>query len=231
MNILINGGSRGIGREVAKIMSSDRDNQILVTGRDESALKHLSDSMTNENVSYLVMDLADIGKSIKSIKNHIYSRFSRIDILINSAGALTVKDFMKISEREARIMMETNFFGPATLIKMVAPIMGNGSHIVNISSMGGYQGSSKYKGMAYYSASKASIACLTECLAVEFSGFGISVNCLSLGAVQTEMFKKAFPGFEAPVKPAQMAEFITYFAVNGNRFFNGKILPVAVSNP
>jgi NAD(P)-dependent dehydrogenase (short-subunit alcohol dehydrogenase family) len=66
---------------------------------------------------------------------------------------------------------------------------------------------------------------------VELSGSGISVNCLSLGAVQTEMFENAFPGFNAPVKPAQMAEFITYFAVNGNRFFNGKILPVAVSNP
>ena len=231
MNILINGGSRGIGREIAKIMSANRDNQILVTGRDERALKNLSDSITNNNVSYLVMDLTDIEKSFDSVKNHIYSRFSRIDILINCAGALTVKDFMKISEREARIMMETNFFGPASLIKMVVPIMGDGSHIVNISSMGGYQGSTKYRGMAYYSASKASVACLTECIAVELSGSGISVNCLSLGAVQTEMFENAFPGFKAPVEPAQMAEFITYFAVSGNRFFNGKILPVAVSNP
>ncbi len=231
MNILINGGSKGIGREVAKIMSSDRDNQILITGRDEHAMKEFSDSITNENVTYLVMNLANMERSIDSIKNHIYSRFSRIDILINCAGTLFVKDFMTISEKEARLMMEVNFFGPATLIKLVVPIMGDGSHIVNISSMGGYQGSSKFRGMAYYSASKASIACLTECLAVELSGSGISINCLALGAVQTEMFENAFPGYKAPVQPVHMAEFIAYFAVTGNRFFNGKILPVAVSNP
>jgi NAD(P)-dependent dehydrogenase (short-subunit alcohol dehydrogenase family) len=97
--------------------------------------------------------------------------------------------------------------------------------------MGGYQGSSKYPGMAYYSASKAALACITECLAVELKDRGISANCLALGSVQTEMFENAFPGFEASVKPAEIAGFIAYFAVNGNKFFNGKILPVAVSNP
>jgi hypothetical protein len=45
------------------------------------------------------------------------------------------------------------------------------------------------------------------------------------------MFESAFPGFKAPLGPAEMAEFISYFALNGNRFFNGKILPVAVNNP
>lgn len=231
MNILVNGGSKGIGREIVKIMAAGKDNQILATGRDEPALKDLSDSLPHGNVSYLVMDLADMGASLESTGRQILSRFSRIDILINCAGALTVKDFMEISDREARIMMETNFFGPAALIRLVVPLMGEGSHIVNISSMGGFQGSSKYRGMAYYSASKASIACLTECLAAELSGSGISVNCLSLGAVQTEMFGNAFPGMKAPVMPAQMAEFIAYFAVSGNKYFNGKILPVAITDP
>ncbi|HNR42392.1 MAG TPA: SDR family oxidoreductase, partial [Bacteroidales bacterium] len=165
------------------------------------------------------------------IKKQILSRFSRIDILINCAGSLTVKDFMDITDSEARMMMEINFFGPAALIKLVVPLMGEGSHIVNISSMGGFQGSSKYRGLSYYSASKASIACLTECLASELSGSGISVNCLALGAVQTEMFGTAFPGMNAPVMPEQMAGFIAYFAVSGNKFFNGKILPVAIADP
>jgi 3-oxoacyl-[acyl-carrier protein] reductase len=97
--------------------------------------------------------------------------------------------------------------------------------------MGGYQGSSKYAGMSYYSASKSALACLTECLAVELQGMGISVNCLALGSVQTEMFENAFPGYKAPLGPEKMAEFISWFALNGNKFFNGKILPVAVSNP
>jgi NAD(P)-dependent dehydrogenase (short-subunit alcohol dehydrogenase family) len=109
--------------------------------------------------------------------------------------------------------------------------MSSGSHIVNISSMGGFQGSAKYKGLSYYSASKAALACLTECLATEFTEFGISVNCLALGAVQTEMLDEAFPGYKAPVDAKQMAEFISGFALTGHKFFNGKILPVALGNP
>ena len=97
--------------------------------------------------------------------------------------------------------------------------------------MGGFQGSAKYKGLSVYSASKAALACLTECLALEFKEYGISVNCLALGAVQTEMFNEAFPGSEAPLDAEQMAEYISGFALNGHKYFNGKILPVAAGNP
>jgi NAD(P)-dependent dehydrogenase (short-subunit alcohol dehydrogenase family) len=97
--------------------------------------------------------------------------------------------------------------------------------------MGGFQGSVKFKGLSYYSASKAAISCLTECLANEFSESRISVNCLALGAVQTEMLNEAFPGYKAPVEAHEMAEFISEFALSGHKFFNGKILPVAVGTP
>ncbi|MRR19562.1 SDR family oxidoreductase, partial [bacterium] len=111
------------------------------------------------------------------------------------------------------------------------PLMGRGSHVVNIGSMGGFQGSMKFAGLSYYSATKGALAILTECLAAEYADRGISFNCLCPGAVQTEMFSQAFPGFSAPVSPAEMAGYIADFAVNGNRFFNGKILPVALSVP
>ncbi len=231
MNIIVNGGSKGIGREIVLHMSGDKNNQILVTGRNTENLKELVSECRNDNVAYISFDLSVIDKEIRAIKNQIYSRFSKVDIIINNAGLAVVKDFMKISNQEARAMMETNFFGPATFIRLLVPLMPEGSHVVNISSMGGFQGSSKYKGLAYYSASKAALACLTECLAAEFSDAGISVNCLSLGSVQTEMFESAFHGIKAPVNPREMAEFIAYFAMNGNRYFNGKILPVAMRDP
>lgn len=231
MNIIVNGGSKGIGREIVLHMSGDENNKILVTGRNIESLKELVSDCRNDNVSFLSFDLSVIDKEIRAIKNHIYSRFSKVDILINNAGFLVVKDFLKVSNQEARAMMETNFFGPATFIRLLAPLMPEGSHVVNISSMGGFQGSSKYKGLAYYSASKAALACLTECLATEFIDAGISVNCLSLGSVQTEMFESAFQGIKAPVNAGEMAEFISYFAINGNKYFNGKILPVALRDP
>lgn len=97
--------------------------------------------------------------------------------------------------------------------------------------MGGFQGSAKFAGLSAYSSSKAALSGLTECLAEELKPNGISVNCLAIGAVQTEMLSKAFPGYKAPLSPAEMAGFIQYFALNGHRYFNGKILPVSITTP
>ena len=228
MNIIVNGGTRGIGKEIVVYLASDEGNNILVTGRNEKALKSIS--ARYGNVHAIAIDLSVFDSDNGKI-NALAGHFKKVDILINVAGSLVAKEFMKISNNEARLMMETNFFGPAAVIRVLQPRMRKGSHIVNIASMGGFQGSSKYKGLSYYSASKAALACLTECLATEFLESGIKVNCLALGAVQTEMFEAAFPGYKAPVKAAEMAEFIADFALKGHKFFNGKILPVAINNP
>jgi short-subunit dehydrogenase len=119
------------------------------------------------------------------------------------------------------------------LIQLLLPLMNkkNKSHILNIGSMGGFQGSSKFAGLSAYSSSKASLSVLTECLAEEFKTKNISVNCLALGAVQTEMLNLAFPGYKAPLTSKQMAKFICHFALTGHEYFNGKIIPVSSSTP
>jgi NAD(P)-dependent dehydrogenase (short-subunit alcohol dehydrogenase family) len=229
MNIIVNGGTRGIGREVVDYLAQDVSNQIYVTGRNEEALRKIS-SLYN-NVQSFSIDMSLFNDRHEKLREDVSEHFGRVDILINIAGFLIAKDFLKMANDEARLIMETNFFGPASLIRILKPMMPSGSHIVNISSMGGFQGSAKYAGLSYYSASKAALACLTECLANEFKEYGISVNCLALGSVQTEMFEEAFPGYKAPVDAKQMAEFISGFALTGHKFFNGKILPVALGNP
>jgi NAD(P)-dependent dehydrogenase (short-subunit alcohol dehydrogenase family) len=229
MNIVINGGTRGIGKEVVLNLAKNIENKLFVTGRNAGLLKELSD--LSGNIQTMVLDLSDFERYSGELKSRLSATMGSIDIIINMAGLMIPKDFMEITDTDARAMMETNFFGPASAIKILKPLMKNGGHIVNISSMGGFQGSSKYRGLAYYSASKAALACLTECLAVEFSDSGIKVNCLALGSVQTEMLEQAFPGYKAPLTAAEMAEFISDFALKGHKFFNGKILPVAVSNP
>ncbi|MNY61790.1 short chain dehydrogenase [compost metagenome] len=97
--------------------------------------------------------------------------------------------------------------------------------------MGGFQGSSKFSGLAAYSSSKAALAVLTECLAEEFKDKGIRVNCLALGSAQTEMFEAAFPGIEAGKLAFEMGRYIAEFAQNGHQYYNGKILPVALTTP
>jgi len=229
MNIIINGGTRGIGKEIVNYLSQDTNNQLLVTGRNEDVLRNLSSSY--KNIKSIAVDMSVFDIQSDTFIRYVSDHFEKVDILINIAGTLIAKPFLEMSDNEARLMMETNFFGPASLIRSIKPLMPSGSHIVNISSMGGFQGSEKFNGLSYYSASKAALACLTECLANEFSEYGISVNCLALGAVQTEMLTEAFPGYKAPVDAKRMAEFISGFALTGHKFFNGKILPVAMSNP
>ena len=229
MNIVINGGSLGIGREIALHLAKDLNNHLIVTGRNREALMSVAGG--SPNIYPVVTDISVPDEVTGPLANHILEHFKQIDILINMAGSLINEDFMAITESDARLMMETNFFGPATLIRKLKPHMPSGSHIVNISSMGGFQGSMKFRGLSYYSASKAAIACLSECLAVEFREDGISVNCIALGAVGTEMFDKAFPGFKAPVEAGEIAPFISYFALSGHKFMNGKIFPLALGNP
>lgn len=229
MNIIINGGTKGIGREIVNYLTQDIGNQILVTGRNIKALNDLSGRF--KNVKSVPLDMSLFNSQSDRFTYEVSSYFRHVDILINLAGLLIAKEFVDITNDEARLMMETNFFGPASVIRILKPMMPSGSHIVNISSMGGFQGSNKYKGLSYYSASKSALACLTECLANELSECGISVNCLALGSVQTEMLDEAFPGYKAPVDAKEMAEFISNFALTGHKFFNGKILPVAVGNP
>ena len=68
-------------------------------------------------------------------------------------------------------------------------------------------------------------------MSAEFTQDEIAVNCLCLGAVQTEMLAQAFPGFDAPVSPKQMGAYIADFVLNAHQFYNGKVLPVALNDP
>jgi NAD(P)-dependent dehydrogenase (short-subunit alcohol dehydrogenase family) len=155
----------------------------------------------------------------------------RVDILINNAGILINKPFTELLETDFVEMLQSNFIGHVRIIQSLLPLMPAGAHILNIGSMGGFQGSAKFPGLSAYSASKAALHTLTECLAQELAEQQIKVNCLALGSAQTEMLEKAFPGYESPVMAFEMGKYIADFALTGHRFFNGKVLPVAVTTP
>ena len=142
-------------------------------------------------------------------------------------------NFETVSYTELQKVYQVNVFAPYYLTQQLLPLLGKKSkaHVVNISSMGGFQGSAKFAGLSAYSSSKSAIAGLTECLAEELKEKNISVNCLAIGAVQTEMLAEAFPGYQAPLTPNQMAEYIFDFALKGHQYYNGKILPVSSSTP
>jgi len=235
MNIIITGASRGIGFEIVKQLSANADNNIIAIARNDSKLRELKDMCISENIHAHVypikfdlenMDLFEI-RLLADIQNHI----SSIDILINNAGLLINKPYEQLTEEEINRMIQLNLTAPAILIKTLLPLMNKPGHIVNISSMGGFQGSQKFPGLVIYSAAKAGLASLTECLAEEYKNTGLVFNCLALGSTDTEMLREAFPGYEASFKVPEMAEFIVDFALNKHIIFNGKIIPVSKNTP
>ena len=229
MNILITGASKGIGFQTAWRLAQQEGHRVLAISRDEAGLQRLK-ALAPDQVVILPFDLTkpDWQPLLSTLGD-----WNGLDVLINNAGLLINKPFLDLKASDWLEVFNSNFFSVIELIKRLLPYLEKSAkaHIVNIGSMGGYQGSSKFSGLSAYSASKAALANLTECLAEELKDQKIIVNCLALGAVQTEMLETAFPGYQAPLRSETMAEWVAWFCVNGQQFFNGKILPVSVSNP
>jgi NAD(P)-dependent dehydrogenase (short-subunit alcohol dehydrogenase family) len=128
---------------------------------------------------------------------------------------------------------QVNVFSPAMLLKLIYNngFLKEGSHVINISSMGGFQGSDKFPGLSAYSSSKGAMSVFSESLSVEFQEKGIAVNALCLGGVETAMYRSAFSNARKGVPASEMARFIFDFALNYGKVVNGKILPIALGSP
>lgn len=229
--ILLTGAGKGIGLAVTQHFIQHSFHHVIAISRNISALENWKKGLSSEKQAQLHLFSVDLTSDFSQFIHHLKEQFPSIDILINNAGLLINKPFQDIQQEELFSVFQTNVFAPFRLIQQCVPMMPTQSHILNIGSMGGFQGSSKFPGLAAYSSSKGALSVLTECLAEELKTAGISVNCLALGSVQTEMLATAFPNFQSPTNTTEMAEFICHFAENGNRWFNGKNIPVSISVP
>ncbi len=231
MNIIITGASKGIGYELYRKFNEDGKHNIITISRSTEAFdKQIISNNKKHNLWHLKLDLTETNFK-ESLLPEIIEKLHNIDIIINNAGLLINKPFFELTDDDYDNMFDLNIKSVFRLIRDLLPVINKGAHIVNISSMGGFQGSTKFPGLSLYSASKGALAVLTECLAEELKDKEISSNALALGAVQTEMLSTAFPDYKAPLSATEIAEFICNFALNGHKYFNGKILPVSVSTP
>lgn len=224
-NIIITGTSRGIGYELAQLFA-ENGHQVLALSRNDTPCYDLN----IDNLTSLSCDLSNqeqIQEAVKFVKEN----WSQVDILINNSGLLINKPFEELSAKDFMDVYNVNVFGVVAMTQAIVPFMKKDGHVVNISSMGGIQGSMKFPGLSAYSSAKGAVITLTEILAEEYKETGPSFNVLALGAVQTEMLKEAFPGYKAPLTAKEMAAYLMDFALTGNKFYNGKIMQVSSSTP
>lgn len=235
MNILITGASSGIGFEAALEWIRDSNHTVVAIARNIDKLKRLhqiaKDLNPDCNLIPVQFDIVS-GDYEQGLLPFLQLKLNgKIDILVNNAGELINTPFLQQTDADWYQMFESNVMGHVRMIRNLVPWMNENSHILNISTMGAFQGSSKFPGLSSYSATKAALCTLTELLAIELLDKKISCNCLALGSAQTEMLEKSMPGYESPIMAFEMGKYVADFALTGHKFFNGKILPVALVTP
>lgn len=233
MKILITGASSGVGFEAVLELILNSEHEVIALARSEDKLRRLYEIAVGLNPSCKLFPAKFdiVHDDYASLTSFVQGRVGNLDILVNNAGQLINKPFESLTQLDFAQMLQSNLLGHIKMIQHMLPLFNENAHVVNIGSMGGFCGSVKFPGLTAYSISKSALHTLTECLAAEYSEKNIRFNCLALGSAQTEMLEEAFPGYQSPVMAFEMGKYIADFALTGHKFFNGKVLPVAVTTP
>ena len=183
--LILTGASGGIGRFLAT-QAAARGARLLLAGRKLEVLEELAGPLKARgcDVATLAGDLTN-ADDMQALIQVAKERFGGLDVLINNAGVSSFGHFATSTEPILREIMEVNFFAPAELMRLAAPLLrrGNRPAIVNVSSMCARRGVPAW---SEYSASKFALAGLTEALRAEFARFDIDVLLVVPGLTQTD---------------------------------------------
>ena len=213
---IVTGASRGIGKAIAVMFASEGAN-VVVTARTEYAIDDLAGRIVQSGGSALAVtaDLS-IDSDLQRIADETLVKYGRIDILVNNAGLIHPRINLVDFDFELwRKVVAVNLEAVALLTALCLPSMmeRNYGKVINISSIGGRKGS---KGRSAYRATKAALISLTESVAAETKPYGIDVNCICPGGVDTEGYREAFrmrgkiddPSLMAPEEIAKLAVYL-----------------------
>jgi len=228
--VLVTGAGSGVGLEIVRSLLADSAVTVWAVARNGA--NRLAEELSRypQRVKVIDCDLAD-PSAIVLIREAVGS--NRLIGLVHNAAVLGKTEFGEYQKSNLLNLFDLNVITPLLLTQALAHCLEgeNPGHVVHIGSMGGYQDSAKFPGLAGYSSSKAALASLGQCLAEEFKDRGIRSNSLALGATDTEMLRAAFPSFRASTSASEMGSFIAWFTLHGHNLFNGKVLPVSQSTP
>jgi len=234
--VLITGGSRGIGKSIAKLFANEGA-KVVITSKNRKKLKDTSTEL--KEISFYPGDIT-VTSDVKKVVNFTIKKFGRIDILVNNAGILPkMKSIEYMTDREWNNTINVNLTGHFRFTREVIPHMKkNGGSIINISSDAGLKAFENFFADAYVS-SKASIILLTKSWALQYAKDKIRVNCICSAVVDTDMTKELWLKTKQRRKNAEdehplgrigktqdVANAALYFASDDSSWTTGAILPV-----
>lgn len=213
---LITGASRGIGKAIALAFAAEGAD-VVATARTTNAVDSVIGQcrQMGRNGLAVTADLS-VEKDIQRVADEALRKFGRLDIVVNNAAIIhPYTNLVDFAADLWRQVIEVNLIAPALLTKAVLPemIKNKSGKIINISSIGGRKGG---KGRSAYRATKAGLISLTESVAAEVKQYGIDVNCICPGGVDTEGMREAFgmrgreenPNLMRPEEIAALAVFL-----------------------
>lgn len=189
---LITGGTRGLGKEMAKSLA-DAGAVVSIVGRDRETGENVANEI-EENTGQKVIFIRGDVKNTADIKNFVkrtIKEFGKIDILITCAGINIRKNAEEITEEEYKEIFDINFFGTwFTCIEV-------GKHMIErkygrIITIGSILSFVTIPGRSLYASTKGAIIQLTKTLAVEWAKYNITVNCICPGPFNTDINKEIF---------------------------------------
>ena len=186
-NILITGGSRGIGKCLVENLARDGYNVILNYNKSEKQAKKIQNDLKEEGIIIEIFK-ADVSKKeeVKALAQFALKKWKSIDVLINNAGIAKLQMFQDVTEEDWNEIIDINLKSAFYMSQEVIPSMihKKAGCIINISSIWGQVGASCE---TVYSISKAGMDALTKSLAKELGPSNIRVNSIAPGVIDTEM--------------------------------------------
>src|SRR4030042_446788 len=219
--VLVTGGSKGIGKAIVTAFAEADDAVVINYSKSKNEAEALKEELSqrNDSISIEKADVANYAQ-VKEMINNVIEKHGRIDVLVNNAGITRDSFLMLMSERDWNDVIDINLTGVFNCSKAVSEYMisRRGGVIINIASLSGITG---LPGQTNYSAAKGGVIAFTKALAKELASFGIRVNAVAPGVIETEIinslderikhnFLSHIPlkRFGRPEEVASVAEFL-----------------------